>query len=254
MSTDDPPDLDPQLAEAVRRAYVQPVDEVTARRHVSAIAAAASAAGEAVRRPARSRRRTWQAAAAGVTATLLLPVGLAVAGVSLPQAVSRPYRSIGVPLPHQPRQDATPTTPRVDPRAPAMPGTSTAPPPPRDADRPGTVPADRPQAGQKNGAAGSLTRPKAKQGQSNSSSPGNSSGSQGNVKKPSPGARGVAGTKTQSSPRKPPATTKPERKQKRPKVKSTLGQGRAPTLTPPSEKPRPLGPGAPPGVARKPLP
>lgn len=162
MSTDDQPDLDPQLAEAVRRAYVQPLDEATVTRHVSAIfSAAAAAEGEFVRPPARSHRRAWRAAAAGVAATLMLPVGLAVAGVSLPKVVSRPYDSIGVSLPHQANDDAQPATPGAIPPTPTTPRTSTSP-APRAGSQPATRPEDRPKAARKDGAAGSQAAPQAK--------------------------------------------------------------------------------------------
>lgn len=174
MSTDDHPDLDPQLADAVRRAYVRPLDEATARRHVSAISAAAAAAeGQLVRPPARSHRRPWRAVAAGVAATMLLPVGLAVAGVSLPKVVSRPYDSIGVSLPHQSSDDATRATPRVTPRTPTTPRTSTSP-AASAGSQPATRPEDRPTAARKDRAGGSQTAPKAKtnQGQGTPASPG----------------------------------------------------------------------------------
>ncbi len=183
MSTDDQPDLDPQLAKAVRRAYVQPLDEATVTRHVSAISAAAAAEeGELVRPSARSHRRPWRAAAAGVAATLLLPVGLAVAGVSLPKVVSRPYDSIGVSLPHQAGDDATRATPHVSPRTPTTAGTTTSP-VPRAGSQTATRAEDRPKAARKNGAAGSQTTPQAK---------AKSNGAQGTPA--SPGARGKAGT------------------------------------------------------------
>lgn len=243
MSTDDQPDLDPQLAEAVRRAYVQPLDEATARRHVSAITAATT--GEAVRPPVRSRRRAWRAAAAGVAATLLLPVGLAVAGVSLPQAVSRPYRSIGVPLPHQPRHDTQPTTtPQLIPRVPTSPGTSTT---PRDTNRPATAPPrDRPNAGRDNGADRSKSSPKDKQGKSTPSS----GGARGTGAKPPPGTRGAAGNRAKRVPRTPAAAGKP--KLKRPQVRRALGQAGSSPLTTPFGKSRQQGNGAASGAARKP--
>jgi len=118
MSPDDPPDLDPALADAVRRAYVRPVDEVTARRHVSAIVAAAGE--EPVARRPRQRRRVWRPVLAAGAATLLLPAGLAVAGVELPNAVERPYRTVGIKLPHQTGSapNSAPATRPVTPRGP----------------------------------------------------------------------------------------------------------------------------------------
>ncbi|MEA2298607.1 MAG: hypothetical protein QOF77_1543 [Solirubrobacteraceae bacterium] len=117
MSPDHQPDIDPAFADAVRRAYVRPVDEATAERHVSAIVATAAAGEETLaRRPSPSlpRRRWWPALAAGAT-TVLLPVGLALAGVSLPKAVDEPYRALGIALPHQapssPTRAASPSPP-----------------------------------------------------------------------------------------------------------------------------------------------
>ena len=184
MSTDDQPDLDPQLAEAVRCAYMQPLDEATVTRHVSAISAAAAAEGELVRPLARSHRRAWRAAAAGVVATLLLPVGLAVGGVSLPKVVSRPYDSIGVSLPHQANDEATPATPRVTPPTPTTPRTSTSP-APRAGNQPATRPENRPKAAHTDGAAGSQTAPQAK-------AKAKANGAQGTAG--SPGTRGKAET------------------------------------------------------------
>lgn len=125
MSLDDQPVIDPDLAAAVRRVYVRPVDEATAQRHVNAVVAAATeaAGGETlVRRPGRrrprARRRAWRSALAAGGAALLLPVGLAVAGVSLPSAVDDPYLAVGITLPHQPHT-APPAT------GPAKPGAAT---------------------------------------------------------------------------------------------------------------------------------
>jgi len=123
VSPDDQHDLDPALAGAVRRAYVRPVDEITAQRHVSAIVAAAARAGDAPAQPPRRvRRRVWQTVVATATTVLAVPVGMAAAGVTLPDAVTQPYRSIGIALPHQAREErSAPATPSV------RPATTTAP-------------------------------------------------------------------------------------------------------------------------------
>ena len=80
---------------------MRPIDGATARQHLNAIVAAA---GEPVSAP---RRRPWRALVAAAAAAFVLPAGLAVAGVSLPAAVERPYGAVGIALPHQ--QQATPT-------------------------------------------------------------------------------------------------------------------------------------------------
>jgi hypothetical protein len=109
-----PPDLDPVLTDAVRRAYVRPVDQATAGRHVSAVVAAAAqaepphAAGRIA--PLR-RRRVWRPVVAAGAATLLLPVALAVAGVSLPGAIEEPFREVGISLPNQERDHESPVRP-----------------------------------------------------------------------------------------------------------------------------------------------
>ena len=128
MSPDDQPDLDPALADAVRRAYVRPVDEVTATRHVSAMVAASGASEQPAAAPARLRRRVWRPALAATAATLLLPVGLAAAGVTLPEAVEEPYEVVGISLPNQPR-DVRPA-PAAPPVAPLTPATTTSTPAP----------------------------------------------------------------------------------------------------------------------------
>jgi len=125
VSPDDQPDLDPALADAVRRAYVRPVDEVTATRHVSAMVAASGASEKPATAPARLRRRAWRPALAATAATLLLPVGLAAAGVTLPEAVEKPYEVVGISLPNQPRDvrpapAVTPLTPATTPSTPAL--------------------------------------------------------------------------------------------------------------------------------------
>jgi hypothetical protein len=127
VSPDDQPDLDPGLADAVRGAYVRPVDEVTASRHLSAMVAAASAGAEPVARRSRHRRGVWRSVLAAAAATLALPVGLAVAGVSLPNAIEQPYRSVGITLPHQTRHAPAPAKRPVTPRAPSTTPATAAP-------------------------------------------------------------------------------------------------------------------------------
>jgi hypothetical protein len=130
VSSDDQPNLAPALADAVRRAYVRPVDEGTAGRHMSAIVAAASAGGEPVARRSRHRRRVWRPILAAAAATLLLPVGLAVAGVSLPNALQQPYRAVGISLPHQTGHAAPAPVPAmrpVTPHTPAVPPATATP-------------------------------------------------------------------------------------------------------------------------------
>jgi hypothetical protein len=111
---DEHPDLDPVLADAVRRTYVRPVDEGTASRHVSAIVAAAAGCAAPTRQLRRPRRAWRPVLGAGAVATLLLPVGLAAAGVALPAAVEKPYSVVGITLPHQSAEAPAPpvTTPR----------------------------------------------------------------------------------------------------------------------------------------------
>jgi hypothetical protein len=137
VSPADQPDIDPVLADAVRRAYVRPVDEATARRHVTAMVAAAASAGtEPVIRRARPRRRVWRSVVATAAATVLAPVGLAVAGVALPDAVEEPYRAVGIELPHQERDAGRAPAPALRPVEPRTPST----PPPPTATSPTTAP------------------------------------------------------------------------------------------------------------------
>jgi hypothetical protein len=131
VSPGDQPQVDPDLADAVRRAYVRPVDHVTATRHLSAIMAAASAGGEYVARRSRVRRRAWRPIVAAAAATLLLPAGLAVAGVNLPDVVERPYRAVGLEVPHHTRPAAAPAMRTVAPVR-----TPTSPARPRPAEQP----------------------------------------------------------------------------------------------------------------------
>jgi hypothetical protein len=120
---DDQPPVDDALAAAVRRVYVRPVDERTASEHVSAIvAAAAEPATHAVAAPSARRRRGWRVGLAAGAATLLLPVGLAAAGVTLPDAVEQPFKAVGIELPNQPRPEPpAPATPAARPPAPRLP-------------------------------------------------------------------------------------------------------------------------------------
>lgn len=121
MRNHPPTEIDPALAQTVRRLYVQPVDPDRARQDVATIAEAARQA-DANRGPAVSagvasqtrRRRTplWRPVAAAAAALVAIPGGLAAAGVQIPDAVDAPYRAVGVSLPNQqdeqPR-DAQPT-------------------------------------------------------------------------------------------------------------------------------------------------
>ena len=101
MPARDEPDLDPALADEVRRTYVRPVGEDVASRHLSAIVAAATAAERSAPQVQR-RRRAWRPVLGmGTAVTLLLPVGLAAAGVSLPAVVEKPYAAVGIELPNQ---------------------------------------------------------------------------------------------------------------------------------------------------------
>jgi hypothetical protein len=84
----------------------------------------------------------WRPVLAAAAATLLLPVGLAVAGVSLPRAFEQPYRSVGVTLPHQTRDVPSPAKRPVTPPTPPTTRATTAPP------RPAQKPARRPASGQ----------------------------------------------------------------------------------------------------------
>ena len=119
-----PHDLPEDLADAVRRAYVAPVDDATAERHVAAIAAAAREADtpSSVHAPAgrgRRRRRALRPALAAGFAVLVLPAGLAVAGVDLPDAVEKPYEVVGVELPNQSSEQAEERTKDVRTAPPA---------------------------------------------------------------------------------------------------------------------------------------
>ena len=117
------PHVPEELADAVRRAYVAPVDDATAERHVAAIAAAARETGTTPspeRVPVeRHRRRAWRPALAVGLSAVLLPAGLAVAGVDLPDAVEKPYEVVGVELPNQASETAEERTKDVRTAPPA---------------------------------------------------------------------------------------------------------------------------------------
>ena len=113
MPPSDPPDVDPRLSEAVHRTYVRPVDELVAARHVTALAAAAREADlspQPVSAP-RRRRRAVKPALVTALAAAVLPAGLAVAGVQLPDPVRAPYDVVGVDLPNQDERADRPATP-----------------------------------------------------------------------------------------------------------------------------------------------
>ena len=191
MSPDDQPDLDPSLTDAVRRAYVRPVDEVTAQRHVSAIVAAARTVGEqpAVGR-ARRRRRVWRPVLAAGAATLLAPVGMAAAGVDLPDAVERPYRIVGITLPHQASQAPRPSAPATGP---GTPSTSTTPSRPLEPRRPQKQRERDPRPAQGNSD-------RAKREGKTGDRPGRKNESPGGVRRP-PDPKGRGGSKRESIPR-----------------------------------------------------
>ncbi len=236
MPTRDEPDLDPALADAVRRAYVRPVDEGTASRHLSAIVAAAETeAGTPV--PARRTRRVRHAwrpiLGVGAVATLLLPAGLAAAGVSLPRAVGKPYRAVGITLPNQ-KPDAPASAPTPAPRPVAPPTSATTPaapaPPPR-APRARRSPAAGEQRRATPGNAGtpSTSRRPVTPPAASSSSPGS---------KPSP---------------PPPAARRPGAAAKKPPAAAKPGASRKPVEPAKSLKPaKPPAAPANPGQRRKP--
>ena len=98
--------------------------------------AAAGVGGEPLSRRPRGRRRTWRPILAAAAATLLLPVGLAFAGVSLPGAVERSYRAVGIELPDQARDAQPPPTRRqVTPHTPTPTSTTAKPARPRPAEQ-----------------------------------------------------------------------------------------------------------------------
>ena len=134
MFSDDQPELDPALADAVRRAYVRPVDEATAAEHVTAMAAAATGSTAPVTARTTGRRRGWRLGLAAGVATLALPVGLAAAGVALPDVVERPFDAVGIQLPNQPAgapqgspAPAVPVPRPITPLIPALPATPATP-------------------------------------------------------------------------------------------------------------------------------
>lgn len=99
------------LEDRIRRAYVRPVDEDVAARHLAAIGVATREA-QPVRAPRRRRARLWRPVLATGLAVVALPAGLAVAGVDLPDAIDKPYDVVGVDLPNQTSGgDAPATTP-----------------------------------------------------------------------------------------------------------------------------------------------
>ena len=106
-------EIDPALAETVRRLYVQPVDPGRARQDVATIAEAARMAdqtrGPAVSaRPASHARRRrvplWRPALAAAAALVAVPGGMAAAGVQIPEPFDAPYRAVGISLPNQGEQ------------------------------------------------------------------------------------------------------------------------------------------------------
>ena len=113
------PDIPENFADAVRRSYEHPVDDATAERHVAAMVREAR---EVVAPPAapshasvRRRRRALRPALAAGVAALVLPGGLAVAGVNLPDAVKAPYDVVGIDLPNQASDTARDRVPEAVP-------------------------------------------------------------------------------------------------------------------------------------------
>lgn len=102
--------IDPAVTETVRRLYVRPVDPERAQRDAATIAEAARLADQ-TRGPvvaagvaSSSRRRRmplWRPALAGIAALVVVPGGMATAGMDLPDAVEAPYRAVGIALPNQ---------------------------------------------------------------------------------------------------------------------------------------------------------
>ena len=124
MLPDDQPEVDPALADAVRDTLVHPVDPATARRHLSAMVAAAEAGAQPAARRWRPRRPMWRTGLAAGAATLLLPAGLSFAGVPLPAIVEWPYHAIGFDLPKSP-PEATPRSPDAPATVPGSGSTAT---------------------------------------------------------------------------------------------------------------------------------
>ena len=127
------PDFPEDFADAVRRSYEHPVDDATAKRHVTAMVRVAQEAADPpfapTPVPARRRRRALRPAFAAGLAALVLPAGLAVAGVQLPDAVNAPYDVVGVELPNQASDTAEERVPdaipaRTTPSTTSTPGTS----------------------------------------------------------------------------------------------------------------------------------
>jgi hypothetical protein len=234
MPARDNPDLDPALADAVRRAYVRPVDGDTASRHVSAIVAAAGdASTQPLSRPQRRRRPSWPPVAAAAAAiTFLLPVGLAAAGVSLPSVVEDPYRAVGIRLPnqakHAPQQSAPAPWP-VTAGVPARTATTSAP--------QAATTAAPPRAGEPG-----ARRERAPGSQGRSKTPATTSG-QGASRRPATGSSGTGVSKKPITPSaassRKPAAPKSSRKPAKP----------AKPVTPQSTR---RNPGNRPGVATTP--
>lgn len=133
--------IDPAFSDAVRRSFVRPVDAATATEHVNAIVAAAATARADGPAPVDQPRRRTRIALlrpmfAAAAAVLVLPVGLAVAGVHLPAALEKPYDAVGISLPNQTSEQSQPPRatpaipPTVTPGAPS-PGATPAVPSPR---------------------------------------------------------------------------------------------------------------------------
>ena len=257
MPARDEPDLDPALADAVRRAYVRPVDEVTASRHVSAMVAAADAGADApAPRPSRSRLAWRPLLGAGAVATLLLPVGLAAAGVSLPRAVEEPYRAVGISLPNQAADDPAPAKP-----SPVTPGRSATTPRTTVPARPGARGSGasktsrtpgRPASSGRSRAPGTSGRPATSKRPSTSGKPSTSAhpapppsaGSTGGGSNANPASRRPA-----ASPKKPAAAKPGTAKPKQPATAAKPAKPAKPAA-PQSTRPNPAGrpvtdPGAP---------
>ena len=119
MLPDDHPEIDPLLADAINDVVVRTVDEETARQHLAAIVAQAGkiSAPQAPSLPRRDRRHTWRAGLGAAVATVLMPVGLSFAGVTLPEVVEQPYRAVGIPLPADRTGPPAPAVPAVAPPA-----------------------------------------------------------------------------------------------------------------------------------------
>lgn len=214
MPPSDSPDIDRALTEAIRRAYVRPVDGHVAARHVSAMAAAAREADVVPASPSgsppRPRLRSWRPAFATGLAVLASPAGLAAAGVTLPAPISAPYDAVGLELPNQ---DGKRATSPGDGRPAIAPST-------READRPArttVTPSVRRQDRERGGSERPSERG-AQQGERNrggAANPDRGLGEgQGRLRPPQPTERQQrsrpgkpAGTPGQAAPKQPAATT-----------------------------------------------